>query len=255
MEGGELEIIKMEKYNGMKALSEGSLKPEVVGAFWQTWWWLKQMVGDEKIWCYFMLNLKWTGWLCRCCCWECETLDQHKVDHVEKFKSNLCRTLNGSATKPLARWCLLRFFSFVWSMFGAVATLSFVSLIISVVVIIGMMENRWRPTCNWGNGYLKKTNQNVCSGFWDITPCYPNQVLNAIVHLVEFSMTQFVGIFFFIKLRSLLSHLSPPVQRSRELLSCSTSAQQTCSNLIGWLCRPTFRKIGQGHCFDGLVIG
>ena len=33
MEGGELEIIKMEKYNGMKALSEGSLKPEVVGAF------------------------------------------------------------------------------------------------------------------------------------------------------------------------------------------------------------------------------
>ena len=32
MEGGELEIIKMEKYNGMKALSEGSLKPEVVGA-------------------------------------------------------------------------------------------------------------------------------------------------------------------------------------------------------------------------------
>ena len=34
MEGGELEIIKMEKYNGMKALSEGSLKPEVVGACW-----------------------------------------------------------------------------------------------------------------------------------------------------------------------------------------------------------------------------
>ena len=33
MEGGELEIIKMEKYNGMKTLSEGSLKPEVVGAY------------------------------------------------------------------------------------------------------------------------------------------------------------------------------------------------------------------------------
>ena len=29
MDGGELEIIKMEKYAGMKALTEGSLKPEV----------------------------------------------------------------------------------------------------------------------------------------------------------------------------------------------------------------------------------
>ena len=29
MEGGELEIIKMEKYDGMKALTEGSLKKEV----------------------------------------------------------------------------------------------------------------------------------------------------------------------------------------------------------------------------------
>ena len=45
-----------------------------------------------------------------------------------------------------------------------------------------------------------------------------------------------------------------PVQRSRELLSCSTSAQPTCSNLTGWLCRPTFRKIGQGRCFDGFDI-
>ena len=29
MDGGELEIIKMEKYDGMKALTEGSLKKEV----------------------------------------------------------------------------------------------------------------------------------------------------------------------------------------------------------------------------------
>ena len=29
MDGGELEIIKMEKYAGMKALTEGNLKPEV----------------------------------------------------------------------------------------------------------------------------------------------------------------------------------------------------------------------------------
>ena len=68
-------------------------------------------------------------------------------------------------------------------MFSAVATLSFVSLI-SEVVIIGMMEDIWRPICNWGNEYLKKTNQSVLSGFWDITPCHPNQVLNAI-NLVE----------------------------------------------------------------------
>ena len=65
-------------------------------------------------------------------------------------------------------------------------------------------------------------------------------------------MTQFVWIY----LQSDKATITRPfpVQRSRELLSCSTSVQPTCSNLTGWLCRPTFRKIGQGRCFDGIDV-
>ena len=75
------------------------------------------------------------------------------------------------------KWCLVQ-----WQLY-------LLPLWYSVVVIIDMGEGeayslQWKWVYVYMYSYMKNANPIMCLGFWDIAPCHPDQVLNAL-HLVE----------------------------------------------------------------------